>query len=116
MSTSPVSGEPLFSLCLSLFLCPSWDSVSFSLSALAHLCHVSLNKKFKQSKMGVPGWLSQVSDFGSGHDLRVHEFEPHIELSVVSAEPTSDFLSPSLSLPLLCLHVLSLSLSKMNKH
>ena len=29
---------------------------------------------------GVPGWFSQlsswVSDFGSGHDLAVHEFEP----------------------------------------
>ena len=63
--------------------------------------------------------MSQVSDFGSGHDLRVREFEPHIELCVVSAEPTSDFLPPSLflslSLPPLCLHGLSLSLSKMNK-
>ena len=44
--------------------------------------------------------MSQVSDFGSGHDLRVREFEPHIELCVVSEEPTSDFLPPSLFLSL----------------
>ena len=40
---------------------------------------------------GVPGWLSQLSaltpDFGSGHDLTVHDFEPHIGLCADSTEP-----------------------------
>ena len=38
-------------------------------------------------------------DFGSGHDLMVREFEPHIRLSAVSTEPAWDPLSPSLSAP-----------------
>ena len=53
------------------------------------------------------GSVGQVSDFGSGHDLRVPEFEPCIGLAAVSAEPTSDGSSvPPLSAPL--------SLSKIN--
>ena len=41
-------------------------------------------------------------DFGSGHDLMVCEFEPHIGLCADSEEPARDSLSPSLSaLPLL---------------
>ena len=44
------------------------------------------------------GSVSQASDFGSGPDLLVCEFEPHIELSAVSAEPTSDPLSLSFCL------------------
>ena len=36
------------------------------------------------------------SDFGSGHDLAVCEFEPHMGLAALSAEPASDPLSPSL--------------------
>ena len=48
---------------------------------------------------GVPGWLSRLSvQLGSGHDLMVHGFEPHIGLSAVSVEPALDPLSPSLSL------------------
>ena len=35
-------------------------------------------------------------DFGSGHNLVVHEFKPHIGLATVSEEPTSDPLSPFL--------------------
>ena len=35
--------------------------------------------------------------FGSGHDLTVHEFEPHFRLHAVSTEPAWDCLSPSLS-------------------
>ena len=38
-----------------------------------------------------------ILDFSSGHDLTVHEFEPHIGLSAVSTEPPSDPLSLSLS-------------------
>ena len=37
--------------------------------------------------------------FSSGCDLAVHEFEPHVELSVVSTEPAFDPLSFSLPLP-----------------
>ena len=48
--------------------------------------------------------------FGSAHDLTVCEFEPCIGLSAVSAEPTSDPLSPSLLAPPLL--ILSPSLSK----
>ena len=34
---------------------------------------------YLENYVGAPGWLSQLSiqlDFGSGHDLTVHEFEP----------------------------------------
>ena len=37
-------------------------------------------------------------NFGSGHDLMVHEFEPHIRLAADSVEPARDSLSLSLSL------------------
>ena len=55
-------------------------------------------------------WLTL--DFGSGHDLTVHEFETPIGLTAVRAEPASDPPS-SLSLPLrptyVHMHTLSLS-------
>ena len=38
-------------------------------------------------------------DFGSGHDLTVHEIEPHIGLCTDSADPAWDSLSPSFSAP-----------------
>ena len=37
-------------------------------------------------------------DFGSGHDLTVHEFKPHIRLCADGMEPAWDSLSLSLSL------------------
>ena len=43
-------------------------------------------------------------DFGSGRDLLVHEFEPHIGLRANGAEPVWDSLSPSLSAPSLLAH------------
>ena len=53
----------------------------------------------------VGGWVSWVSNFGSGHNLMVCEFKPHLSLGLtaVSTEPASDPLSPSLSasLPLI---------------
>ena len=55
---------------------------------------------------------SSVS-LGLGHDLTVHEFETHIRLSAISAEPSSDPLSPFLSAPPCSC---SLSLSFKNKH
>ena len=59
----------------------------------------STNCSLKSQRKGAPGWLSRLSDFGSGHDLAVCEFEPHIQLAAVSAESASDPLSPSLSAP-----------------
>ena len=62
-------------------------------------------------------WAAQSvkCDFSSGHDLTVREFKPHMGLSALSTEPTSD---PPLSLPLPPTHrlSLSLSLSKINTH
>ena len=37
-------------------------------------------------------------DFGSGHDLMVREFKPHVRLCAGSAEPAWDSLSLPLSL------------------
>ena len=53
-------------------------------------------------------------DFGSGHDITVREFEPHMRLCADGADPALDSVSLSLSpSPLsVCLSVsLSLSLS-----
>ena len=53
-----------------------------------------------------------MSDFGSGHDLAVREFEPVLGsvLTVQSLEPASESVSPSLSAPSLLVLFLSLSL------
>ena len=51
--------------------------------------------------------VGQASDFGSGHDLRVREFEPHSGLSAESQELASDSLSPSLVVPSLLMRALS---------
>ena len=54
-----------------------------------------------------------MSDFGSGHDLVVCEFKPHMGLRAAIAEPALDPLSPFfLSAPPLLTH----SLSKINKN
>ena len=37
------------------------------------------------------GSVSSVSDFGSGHDLAVHEFKPHIRLCADCSEPEACF-------------------------
>ena len=37
------------------------------------------------------GSVSWASDFGSGHDLMVHEFEPHIGLCADSSKPGACF-------------------------
>ena len=52
--------------------------------------------------------LVKVSDFGSGHDLTVREFETHVGLCADTLEPgaAKNSVSPSLSappLPMLCL-------------
>ena len=67
-------------------------------------------------KATLPGaWVAQwvehlTLDFGSGHNLIVHEFKPGIGLCTDSVEPAWNSLSLPLSLPLPFL--LSLSLSK----
>ena len=57
----------------------------------------------------------QTLDFGSGHDLVVHEVEPRVRLCTDSVEPAWDSHSLSLSLsaphPLMCMRSLSRSLS-----
>ena len=49
-------------------------------------------------------WVAQsvkhlTLGFGSGHDLMIRGFEPHIRICADSVEPAWDFLSPSLSAP-----------------
>ena len=63
-------------------------------------------------------WVAQsvkllTFDFGSGHDLMVCDFEPHIGLWTGSTEPARESLSPSPSAPPLLTK--NLSLSKINK-
>ena len=50
-------------------------------------------------------------DFGSGHDLLVHEVEPHVGFCAASTNPGWDSLSPPLSVSPLLVRLLSLSLS-----
>ena len=70
--------------------------------------------KLKISMVCLGGSVGSVSDFGSGHDLAVHEFEPRVRLCADSSEPGACFgfyVSLSLPLPPLIL-CLSLSLSQ----
>ena len=60
------------------------------------------------------GSAGEASDFGSGRDLTICEFEPRIGLSAVSAESALDPVS--LSLPALPLLMLARALSHKNKH
>ena len=62
-------------------------------------------------------WVAQsvnhlTLDFGSGHDLTVCGFQPHVRLYADSSEPgaSSDSVSPSLSAPPLLVLAHSLSL------
>ena len=54
-------------------------------------------------------------DFGSGHDLMVCEFEPHVELCTDSVEPAWNSLSPSVCPYPTCTCTLSLSQKLQNK-
>ena len=72
----------------------------------------------KNEKIGGPGGsVGRASDFGSGHDLAVREFEPPSGsvLTARSLEPASDSVSPSSSTPLPFMLCLSLSPSLKNK-
>ena len=55
---------------------------------------------------GRGAWVTQLVqhptlEFGSGHDLKVCEFKPHVKLCADSVEPAWDSMSPSLSAPLM---------------
>ena len=65
-------------------------------------------------------WVAQsvkclTLDFGSGHGLMIHGFQPHTGLHTNSAEPAWDSLSLFLSLftlPPTCVHAFSLKINK----
>ena len=57
-----------------------------------------------------------MSDFGTGRDLTVCEFEPHGGLFAIGVEPTSYPLIPALSAPPPRTRVLPRTLSLKNKH
>ena len=67
-------------------------------------------------------WVAQsvnhlILDFRAGHDLTAREFKPHVGLCADSSEPGACFgFCVSLSLCSLPTRILSLSLSKINKH
>ena len=76
-------------------------------------------KLVKIGSRRVGAWVAQLAEcptlyFGSGHDLTVYEFEPHIRLRATREEPIWDSFSLSLSLslsappPLACACSLSL--------
>ena len=68
---------------------------------------------FKSTGYGAPGWLPQLIDFSSGHDLEDREFEPRVGLCADCSDPGACLgFCVSLSLPLP--HSCSLSLSKIN--
>ena len=71
-------------------------------------------KKLTQGRRG--GSVGEAADFGSGHDLAVHEFEPRVRLCADGSEPGACFrLCVSLSLCPSPVHALSLSVPKINK-
>ena len=87
----------------------------------AHKSEKALNIDIVFKKMGLLGdSVGWMSDFGSGHDLKVCGFESHIRLCADSLEPRTGFrFFASLSLsaspqPVLVL-ILSLSFSILNK-
>ena len=79
--------------------------------------HSLVMKVRKFNSAGSPGWLSRLSiDCGSGHDLTVHWFEPHVGLCADSSKPGvcyRYYVSLSLSAPPVSLSLfLFLSLSQ----
>ena len=92
------------------------ESFSFVLTlAEKHFSRQVINNGIK--KKGLPsGSVRQASNFGSGHDLTVHELEPCVGLWADSSKPGARFgFCVSLCLPLRCLHSVSNVDSKINK-
>ena len=85
----------------------TWTQLYFFIPGIGLIAQDTMSNKmdrvsvFKELLVeGHPGGsVSWASDFGSGHDLVVHEFEPHLGLAALGTEPASDPLSPSLSAP-----------------
>ena len=74
---------------------PEEDKTSCQARLVGILSAIGTFKKCRDA------WVAQLVkhltlDFGSGHDLRVHEIEPHIRLCTDSTEPAWDSLSLSL--------------------
>ena len=81
-----------------------------SLRAACCILPSSLNTSFG-GRLG--GSVGEASNFGSGHDLIIHESEPHFRLCADSSEPGACFgFCVSLSLCPFPAHALSLSVSK----
>ena len=79
--------------------CCQWKSSS-GLWALLY-GKLSLNMLYFRGTWVAPSVKWQTLDFGSGHNLTVYGFEPHVRLCAVGTEPVWDSLSPFLS-ALLC--------------
>ena len=96
--------------------CQHWED-KLQVVLMWKMVLVSIRKGKNESGGGA--WVPQsvkrpTLGFGSGRDLTVHEFEPCIRLCADRVGPAQDSLCPSLSLPLPCSLVRSLSL-KINK-
>ena len=107
----------LFSLSPSDMMTQEWMSSTMwhrpLVSTENGFCHQHLKGHFRGT------WVAQSieSDLGSGHDLAVHEFKPSNGLCADSSEPGACFrFCVSLSFCPSPAHILSLSLSKVNKH
>ena len=68
---------------------PVWDSLSPALSCPPCSLSLSRNKLTLMGRLG--GSVSWASDFGSGHDLAVRDFEPCVGLCADSSEPEACF-------------------------
>ena len=95
----------------SFFSC--WEGRETKASACPVSSSFGVTNILKQKSLGcLGGSVGWVSHFGSGHDLTVRGFEPHIGLCADSSEPGACFwfsVSFSLSAPPPFVHMLSLS-------
>ena len=114
VNSSPILGSALILQSLLGIL-----SLSPSLSAPPPLLSLSQNKaslKKLKSTGHLGGSVGRASNFSSGHELVVREFEPHIWLCADRSEPGTCFrFCVSLSLCSSPTHTLSLCLSKIYK-
>ena len=82
----------------------------FGVSSMQMYSHTNHNSCLWGTR--VAHWAKRLTlDFGSGHDLGVPGFKPHIGLHPDHVKPAWNSLSPSLSAPPLLAHVRSLALS-----